>query len=132
MCNESGGLASDGESFFLLGRRSMAATRLISMHQNKGMSVAASIGERLKYAQNNEKTENGEYISAYACDPKTADEEFLLSKEEYLRITGRKVKGDILAYQIRQSFKPGEVTPEEANAIGYERRLLQSRSRSLR
>lgn len=98
----------------------MAATRLITMHQNKGMSVAASIGERLKYAQNGEKTEDGEYISAYACDPKTADEEFLLSKEEYLRITGRKVKGDILAYQIRQSFKPGEVTPEEANAIGYE------------
>lgn len=98
----------------------MAATRLITMHQNKGMSVSASIGERLKYVQNNEKTEDGEYISAYACDPKTVDEEFVLSKEEYLRITGRKVKGDILAYQIRQSFKPGEVTPEEANAIGYE------------
>ena len=42
----------------------MAATRLITMHQNKGMSVAASIGERLKYAQNDEKTEDGEYISA--------------------------------------------------------------------
>ena len=26
----------------------------------------------------------------------------------------------IIAYQIRQSFKPGEVTPEEANRIGYE------------
>ncbi|MCF0126960.1 MAG: relaxase/mobilization nuclease domain-containing protein, partial [Pseudobutyrivibrio sp.] len=29
-------------------------------------------------------------------------------------------KGDIIAYQIRQSFKPGEITPEEANQIGYE------------
>ena len=27
---------------------------------------------------------------------------------------------DVIAYQIRQSFKPGEITPEEANAIGYE------------
>ena len=27
---------------------------------------------------------------------------------------------DILCYQIRQSFLPGEVTPEEANRIGYE------------
>jgi len=25
----------------------------------------------------------------------------------------------VLAYQIRQSFKPGEITPEEANKIGY-------------
>ena len=27
---------------------------------------------------------------------------------------------DVLCYQIRQSFKPGEITPEEANRIGYE------------
>ena len=26
----------------------------------------------------------------------------------------------MIAYQIRQSFKPGEITPEEANEIGYE------------
>lgn len=26
----------------------------------------------------------------------------------------------MIAYQIRQSFKPGEITPEEANRIGYE------------
>ena len=26
----------------------------------------------------------------------------------------------MIAYQVRQSFKPGEVTPEEANRIGYE------------
>lgn len=37
-----------------------------------------------------------------------------------MEITGRRYVGDIIAYQIRQSFKPGEVTPEEANEIGYE------------
>ena len=26
----------------------------------------------------------------------------------------------MIAYQIRQSFKPGEITPEEANEVGYE------------
>ena len=26
----------------------------------------------------------------------------------------------MIAYQIRQSFKPGEITPEEANKVGYE------------
>ena len=41
-------------------------------------------------------------------------------RQEYYRITGRKPKGDIIAYQIRQSFKPGEITPEEANKVGYE------------
>jgi len=27
---------------------------------------------------------------------------------------------DVLAYMIRQSFKPGEITPEDANQIGYD------------
>lgn len=60
------------------------------------------------------------YISSYECDPKTADEEFLLTKRQYQHITGRQQKNDIIAYQIRQSFKPGEITPEEANQVGYE------------
>ena len=98
----------------------MAATRLITMHVNKGKTVARCLKDRTDYAKNGEKTENGEYISAYACDAETADEEFMLAKQEYFRITGRKPKGDIIAYQIRQSFKPGEITPEEANQVGYE------------
>lgn len=98
----------------------MAATRLIAMHQNKGKSIAQCLKDRTDYAVNKDKTENGELISSYACDKETADQEFLLSKREYLRITGRKPKGDIIAYQIRQSFRPGEITAEEANRIGYE------------
>ncbi len=98
----------------------MAATRLIAMHQNKGKTIAQSLKDRVEYAKNGEKTEQGQLISSYACDKETVDEEFLLSKQEYLRITGRKPKGDIIAYQIRQSFKPGEITPEEANKVGYE------------
>ena len=37
-----------------------------------------------------------------------------------MRKTWRQPKGDVIAYQIRQSFKPGEITPEEANRVGYE------------
>ncbi|SCY11220.1 relaxase/mobilization nuclease domain-containing protein [Butyrivibrio sp. INlla14] len=98
----------------------MAATRLIPMHQNKGRSLRQCIADRTEYAKNGEKTEHGQYVTAYACDPKTVEEEFLLSKQEYLNITGRKPKGDIIAYQIRQSFTPGEISPEEANKVGYE------------
>ncbi|NCD03524.1 MAG: relaxase [Clostridia bacterium] len=98
----------------------MAATRLIALHVNKGKSVAQCLADRTDYSQNAEKTNDGEFISSYECDAMTADEEFLLSKREYQHITGRAQRSDIIAYQIRQSFKPGEVTPEEANAIGYE------------
>ena len=48
--------------------------------------------------------------------------EFFLSKSEYEALTGRESKGkdDVIAYQIRQAFYPGEITPEEANKLGYE------------
>ena len=98
----------------------MAATRLIALHINKGKSVAQCLRDRTDYAQNPEKTEKGELVTAYECDPMTADQEFLLSKRQYEHITGRRHKREVIAYQIRQSFKPGEVTPEEANAIGQE------------
>lgn len=98
----------------------MAATRLIALHINKGKTIAQCLADRTDYEQNPEKTEKGELVTGYECDPMTADEEFLLSKSQYEHITGRSQKHDVIAYQIRQSFKPGEVTAEEANRIGYE------------
>ena len=98
----------------------MAASRLIPLHINKGKTIAQCLADRTDYSQNVEKTKNGEFISSYECDPETADQEFLLSKRQYLQMTGRTQEHDVIAYQIRQSFKPGEITPEEANEIGYE------------
>ena len=98
----------------------MAATRLIALHINKGKTIAQCLRDRTDYAQNSEKTEKGELVTGYECDPMTADEEFLLAKWQYLHITGRRQQSDVIAYQIRQSFKPGEITPEEANRVGYE------------
>ena len=71
--------------------------------------------------KNPDKTDGGELISSYACGINTVEAEFMLSKREYAHRTGRDVKdNDIIAYQVRQSFMPGEVTPEEANRIGFE------------
>ena len=98
----------------------MAATKLITMHQNKGKTLRQCLKDRTDYAMNGEKTRGGELVSSYECDPELIEEQFALSKKEYLRNTGREYAGDIIAYQIRQSFKPGEITPEEANRIGYE------------
>ena len=80
----------------------------------------ACLKSRTDYAQNPEKTEQGELVSCYECSPLTVDEEFMLSKRQYELSTGRSQKSDIIAYQIRQSFKPGEITAEEANKVGYE------------
>ena len=98
----------------------MATTRLIPMHINRGMTIAQCLADRKNYAENPDKTNSGKLISAFECDPKTADAEFLLSKRQYKIITGREQKNNVIAYQIRQSFKPGELTPQKANEIGYE------------
>ena len=98
----------------------MATTRIIPMHQNKGKTIRQCLSDRLDYGKNPDKTHDGQLISAYACDPETADAEFALSKREYYQLTGRRQDSDVIAYQVRQSFRPGEITPEEANRIGYE------------
>ena len=85
----------------------MAATRLIPMHVNKGKTIAQSLGDRTDYAKNPEKTDKGELVTGYQCDPMTVDEEFMLSKRQYEQITGRRQRHEVIAYQIRQSFKPG-------------------------
>ena len=87
----------------------MAATRLIALHKNKGKSVAACLKSRTDYAQNPDKTQQGELVSSYECSPLTVDEEFMLSKRQYELATGRRQKSDVIAYQIRQSFKPGAI-----------------------
>ncbi len=84
----------------------MAATRLIALHKNKGKSVAACLKSRTDYAKNPNKTNKGELVSSYECSPLTADEEFMLSKRQYELTTGRRQKNDVIAYQIRQSFRP--------------------------
>ena len=99
------------------------------MHQNKGKTILKCLAERTDYAMNSEKTANGELISSFECAPQTAASEFAFSKRIYFQKTGRESEHDIIAYQFRQSFKPGEVTAEEANRIGYEfaERFLKGR-----
>ena len=90
------------------------------MHITKGKTLAQSISDRTDYGLNPEKTNDGELTSAYACDPRSFAAEVLMSKRQYKFYTGKEEKNDVLVYQVRQSFKPGEVTPEAANQIGYD------------
>lgn len=81
-----------------------------------------SMTERHDYDQKPEKTDGGGLVTSYMCTPETAAEEFEISKKIYAQLTGRSQskERDIIMYRIIQSFKPREITPEEANKIGYE------------
>jgi len=67
----------------------IATTRLIKRHIGKGKSIAHSVSECLDYGKNPVKTENGDYVCSYACDPRTIDALFVLQKEKYNALTGR-------------------------------------------
>lgn len=99
----------------------MGTTRIIPMHGSVSKSIARAISAHTDYAMNPAKTRGGALISAYECSPETVDVEFAFSKKIYTDLTGRtaNARKDVVAYQIRQSFKPGEVAPETANEIGY-------------
>ena len=99
----------------------MATTRLMPLHVGKGRSMSTAIADIIDYVENPQKTDFGKFIYGYECDTRTADAEFVLSKREYANRTGRsRGADDVIAYHLRQAFKPGEVTPEEANEIGRE------------
>ena len=99
----------------------MATTRLMPLHVGKGRTAGTAIAAIIDYVKNPEKTDNGRLITSWQCDSRVADSEFLFSKQQYIRNTGR-VRGadDVIAYHLRQSFRPGEITPEEANRLGCE------------
>jgi hypothetical protein len=99
----------------------MATTWLKPLHIGKGRTVAKALGLSLDYVENPDKTEQGEWVTSYECDPLIADDEFLFSKNQYALITGRDQREkNIIAYHLRISFAPGETDAETANRIGYE------------
>lgn len=99
----------------------MATTRLIPLHTGKGRNFGKAIRNVIGYVSNPKKTHQGELVTGFGCNPETADGEFLLMKREYIAQTGRlRGKDDVIAYHLRQSFVPGEITPKEANRIGCE------------
>ncbi len=99
----------------------MATTRLIPMHVHSGNTISASLELRTDYVKNPDKTDDGRYVSAYQCDQETVNEEFTFVRQMYDRNHGKRSgKSDVIAYQIRQAFAPGEIDPETANKLGYE------------
>lgn len=98
----------------------MAVTRLSKIKSSASHSTNTTLKGRLDYIINKDKTNNEELVSAFECEIDTAYLEFGLNKNLYEKITGNLTSknGDVLAYHIRQAFRPGEVTAELAHEIG--------------
>ena len=106
---------------FVIGGRFIATTRIESLHAGKKRTVGKAIRDIIDYVENPQKTDGGRLISSFQCDSRIADAQFLFDKRQYLAKTGRRRGADdVIAYAIRQSFVPGEITPEEANRLGCE------------
>ena len=66
----------------------------------------------LDYATNSDKTEQKLFVSGVNCLPEIAIQQMVITKKKF----GKTDK--ILAFHAYQSFKPGEVTPEQCHEIG--------------
>lgn len=78
----------------------------------------------IAYAANPEKTEQHFFTSALNCEScETAYAEMQVTKRRFGKL------GGVVGYHFIQSFAPGEVTPEQAHAIGvvFARRLFGDR-----
>jgi hypothetical protein len=99
----------------------MAFTKVIVVHTNLSRLVGyAADSEKtgldavIPYAVNPAKTGKKLYEYALNCNLNTAFQEMQATKIKFGKTGGR------LAYHIIQSFKPGEITPEQAHKIGIE------------
>ena len=66
----------------------------------------------MEYATNKDKTEQRFFVTGVNCDPTTARDEMMITK------AGWSDTSEIVCYHGFQSFKHGEVTPEQAHEVG--------------
>ncbi len=71
-----------------------------------------SLGDVMGYAVNSQKTEKQFFVSGINCEPTTARQEMIITKRQYSD------ESQIICYHGFQSFKEGEVTPEQAHELG--------------
>lgn len=109
----------------------MAITKIIAIRDRLDKRINYAVnGEKttldagITYATNPEKTEQHFFTSALNCEScETAYAEMQVTKRRFGKL------GGVVGYHFIQSFAPGEVTPEQARAIGvvFARRLFGDR-----
>lgn len=66
------------------------------------------------YTQNPDKTAAGQFVTAINCQKDIALQQMILTKQRYGKEDG------YIAWHGYQSFRPGEVTPEQCHQLGVE------------
>lgn len=79
---------------------------------NKTANPDFDLKNVLTYAADDDKTEKQYYVTGLNCSPHFAFERMTATKERYGK------RGGIVGYHGYQSFKLGELTPEECHKIG--------------
>ena len=109
----------------------MAITKIIAIRDrlDKRVNYAVNGGKTslnagIDYAVDSDKTEQPQFVTTLNCsNAATAYAEMQETKSRFGKL------GGVVGYHFIQSFAPGEVTPEQAHAIGVElaQRLLVGR-----
>lgn len=76
--------------------------------------IKSTVEKAIAYITNPEKTDEKILVSSFACSEQTAFLEFEKTRNKH------HYSGKNLAYHCIQSFKPDEVTPEQAHRIGIQ------------
>ena len=77
-------------------------------------SSLANLTDVMHYAADDDKTQKQFFVTGINCNADTARDQFVTVKKQFDKEDG------IVAYHGYQSFAEGEVTPEQAHAIGLE------------
>ena len=51
----------------------MATTRIMPLHVGKGRTESRAISDIIDYVANPQKTDNGKFITGYACDSRSEE-----------------------------------------------------------
>ena len=86
--------------------------RYISNENKTTEDISDGLNEVLTYTTQGYKTNEKEYITGINCSPATAVKQMIHTKKSYGKDDG------VLAFHAVQSFKPGELTPEQCHEIG--------------
>lgn len=90
---------------------------LVDYVENPEKTVKAGLQDFFNvfsYTQNPNKTASGQFVTAINCQKDIALQQMILTKQRYGKEDG------YIAWHGYQSFKPGEVTPEQCHALGME------------
>ena len=86
--------------------------RYISNEDKTTEDISDGLNEVLTYTTQGYKTNEKEYITGINCSPATAVKQMIHTKKSYGKDDG------VLAFHAVQSFRPGELTPEQCHEIG--------------